>query len=229
MDNGMLSSKAFGYVRVSMEKENPENQRQAILDFAARNGIEVIKIFEDIGVSGSEPAMKRPGFVDLYNAARLTGIKTVIVYDLTRLGRDLLDVISTYKLLLDEGFRVLFVKNPELNAVDGNSPLGEALRRVLLAVLAAVGELERAMISERTKTALERARKQGKKLGRPEIPIPVNDIKRLLRRGYSIKEIHEMLLREGKICIKLKDGRLDCLSYDTLRKKIKQLKLQGVI
>jgi len=223
------NQKAFGYVRVSMEKENPENQRMAILDFAARNGIEVIKIFEDIGVSGSEAALKRQGFLDMYNAARLTGIKTIIVYDLTRLGRDLFDVISTYKLLLEEDFRVLFIKNPELNVVDSSSPLGEALRKVLLVILASVAELERAMISERTKTAIERARKEGKRVGRPSIPVPVEDIKRLIRRGLTIREIYEILLKEGKICRETKDGRPDCLSYDTLRKKIKQLRDVGKI
>jgi len=76
---------------------------------------------------------------------------------------------------------------------------------------------------------LQRLKKQGKKLGRPEIPIPIEDIKRMLRRGFTIKEIYDVLLKEGKICRTTKDEKPDCLSYDTLRKKIRKLKEQGIL
>jgi len=58
----------------------------------------------------------------------------MVVYDLTRLGRDLFDLIETYKKLLEGGFNVLFVKHPELNARP-DSPIGEALRKALLTIL----------------------------------------------------------------------------------------------
>jgi len=220
---------AIGYIRVSTEDENPENQKAAILEFAAANGFQIIKFFEDIGVSGGEEAFKRPKFIEMYNFAKGNGVRTIIVYDLSRLGRDLFDVLYTYRILLEEGFNILFVKNPELNVLDSDSLVSQAVRKTILALLAAAAEIERAMIRERTKTALARLKKQGRKLGRPSIPVPINDIVRMIRRGYSIKEIYEILLKEGKICRKTKDGKDDCLSYDTLRKKIKQLRDKGVL
>jgi len=220
---------ALAYIRVSTEDENPENQLQAILDFAAANGFEIVKVFSDIGISGGEEAFKRPQFAAMYQYAKNNGVRTIIVYDLSRLGRDIFDVLQTYKTLLEDGFNILFVKNPELNVLDSNSPVSQAVRKTILALLAAAAEIERAMIRERTKTALARLKKQGKKLGRPEIPLPIDDIRRMLRRGFTIKEIYEILLKEGKICRETKDGKPDCLSYDTLRKKIRKLKEQGIL
>jgi len=220
---------AIGYIRVSTEDENPENQKLAILEFANSNGFQIIKFFEDVGVSGGEEAFKRPQFAAMYQYAKNNGVRIIIVYDLSRLGRDIFDVLQTYKTLLEDGFNILFVKNPELNVLDSDSYVSQAVRKTILALLAAAAEIERAMIRERTKTALARLKKQGKKLGRPEIEIPIEDIKRMLRRGFTIKEIYDRLLKEGKICRTTKDGKPDCLSYDTLRKKIRKLREEGAL
>jgi len=220
---------AIGYIRVSTEDENPENQKAAILEFAQSNGFTVIRFFEDVGISGGEEAFKRPEFSKMYQYAKNNGVRSIIVYDLSRLGRDIFDVLQTYKTLLEDGFNILFVKNPELNVLDSNSPVSQAVRKTILALLAAAAEIERAMIRERTKTALQRLKKQGRKLGRPEISIPIEDVRRMLRRGFTIKEIYDRLLKEGKICRETKSGKPDCLSYDTLRKKIRKLREEGVL
>jgi putative DNA-invertase from lambdoid prophage Rac len=213
--------KAIGYARVSMEKENIQNQIIAIKEYAKERGYHLVDIIEDIDVSGAEPALKRPGFQKLLQAAELLNIKTIILFDLTRLGRDLFDVVSTYKLLLEKGYNIIFVKHPELNVV-GGSPIAEALRRAILALLGIVAEFERAMIRERTIQGLERARKQGKHIGRPPFPFPVSEVRRLLRQGYSIAEAHRLLTLQGKICID-RNGKKECMKYETFRRKVKML------
>jgi len=215
--------RAFGYVRVSLESENPENQVKAIEEFAKANGIELLKVFQDIGVSGSKPAFEREEFLKMYEAARLLDVKTVIVLDLTRLGRDLFDLIETYKRLLEEGFTILFVKHPELNAPEEKSPISEAVRKALLTLLAVAAEMERAFIRERTKAAMERLRKEGKKLGRPQYPFPADEVRRLLDQGYSVSEIHRLLTLQGKICRQTKSGKLDCMKYESFRRKVRTL------
>ncbi len=215
--------KALGYVRVSLESENPENQVQAIEEFCKQQGLELLKIFRDIGVSGSKAAFEREGFKQLIEAANLLGIKTIVIYDLTRLGRDLFDLIETYKKLLEEGFNILFVKHPELNARP-DSPIGEALRKAILTVLGVVAELERAFIRERTKAALERARKEGKHVGRRPVEIPLDLVKKYRRQGLSKRAIYTMLINQGYLRYTEK-GFVRVLSYDRFVKRLKQLGL----
>jgi len=213
--------RAFGYVRVSLESENPENQVKAILDFARANGIEILKVFQDIGVSGSKPAFEREGFRQLYEAARLLDVRTIVVFDLTRLGRDLFDLIETYKRLLEEGFTILFVKHPELNAKP-DSPVSEALRKAMLTLLGVVAEMERAFIAERTKAALERARAQGKRLGRKPVEIPIDIVKRYRAQGVSKRAIYNFLVSQGYLRY-MERGFVRVLSYDRFVKRLKQL------
>ena len=87
-------SKALGYARVSISEEHIENQIQAIEEFCKANGLELLKVFRDVGVSGSKPAFEREGFKQMLEACKLLDIKTIVIYDLTRLGRDLVDLIA---------------------------------------------------------------------------------------------------------------------------------------
>ena len=219
--------RAFGYARVSLPEEHIENQIQAIEEFARREGLELLKVFTDVGVSGARPAFEREGFRQLLEASRLLGAKVIIVYDLTRLGRDLFDLIDTYRRLLDEGYMVLFVKHPELNA-SPDSPIGEALRKALLTILGVVAELERAFIRERTKAGLEMARRQGKHVGRRPVEIPLDLVRKLLRAGLSKKAIHRILIAQGYLRYREK-GEERVLSYDRFVKRLKKLEAEGKI
>jgi len=213
--------KALGYARVSLENENVENQIHSIEEYAKANGLELLKVFQDIGVSGSKPALEREGFKQLYEVSRALGVKTLIVFDLTRLGRDLFDLIETYKKLLEEGFTVLFVKHPELNAKP-ESPIGEALRKALLTILGVVAELERAFIRERTLTGLERVRKEGVRLGRKPVDIPLDLVRKYRKKGLSKKAIYTVLVSQGYLKY-VEKGYTKTLSYDRFLKRLKAL------
>jgi len=215
-------NKAFGYVRVSIESENPENQIRAIEEFARANNIEILKIFSDIGVSGSKAAFEREGFLKLYETAKNLDIKNIVIFDLTRLGRDLFDLVSTYKRLLEEGFTIYFVKHPELNATDPNSPISESLRKAILVILSVVADLERAFISERTKAAIERARAEGKKLGRKPVDIPIDLIKKYRKQGLSKKAIYTILVSQGYLRY-VEKGFTKVMSYDRFLKRLREL------
>jgi putative DNA-invertase from lambdoid prophage Rac len=215
--------KALGYARVSVPEERVENQVQAIEEFCRANGLELLKVFMDIGVSGAKPAFEREGFRQLLEASRLLGVKTIVIYDLTRLGRDLFDLIETYRKLLEEGYTILFVKHPELNA-SPDSPIGEALRKALLTILGVVAELERAFIRERTRAGLERAKREGKRLGRKPVEIPLDLVKRYQRMGLTKKAIYELLVSQGYLRYREK-GETRVLSYDRFVKRLKALGL----
>ena len=212
--------RALGYARVSLEKENIENQVNEIRRFCEANGIELIEVFKDIGVSGSKPALEREGFRKLLQASRLLNIKTIVVLDLTRLGRDLFDLIETYRELLKEGYTVLFVKHPELNAKP-DSIIGESLRKALLTILGVVADLERAFIRERTRAGLERAKAQGKRLGRRPVEIPMDKVREYRKMGLSKAAIYRLLIDQGYLRYR-EQGRERILSYDRFVKRLRK-------
>ncbi|MEM5816088.1 MAG: recombinase family protein [Candidatus Aenigmatarchaeota archaeon] len=218
----LKKQKALGYARISLESENIENQILELEKFAELNNFDLVEVFKDIGVSGGKSALEREGFKKTLETSNLLNIKTIIVYDLTRLGRDLFDLVNTYKFLLEQGFNVLFVKHPELNAKP-NSPVSEALRRALLTMLGIVSELERAFIIERTKAGLERAKREGKKLGRKLVNIPIDKVQEYLRKGLSKKDIYRLLIDMGFLRYKEK-GIEKVLSYDRFLKRLKHIK-----
>jgi DNA invertase Pin-like site-specific DNA recombinase len=214
---------AVGYARVSLETEDINNQVKAIEDYAKANGIELIGIFKDVGVSGAKPAIEREGFRQMLSAlANMPAVKTVIIYDISRLGRDMLDVVETYRLLTEKhGLNVLFVQHPELNVIQG-SPLGEAIRKATLALLSIAVEIERALIIERTKAGLARARAQGVHLGRRGTEIPVDEVKEYLAMGLTKKAVYRILVKEGKLRFRAK-GQEKVLSYNQFLQRLKKL------
>jgi DNA invertase Pin-like site-specific DNA recombinase len=214
---------AVGYARVSLEGEDVENQVKAIEDYAKANGIELIGVFKDVGVSGAKPALEREGFRQMLAAlANMPAVKAVIIYDISRLGRDMIDVVETYRYLTEGlGLSVLFVNHPELNVVQG-TPLGEAIRKATLALLGIAAEVERALISERTRTGLARARAQGKHVGRRGVEIPVAEVREYLNLGLSKKSIYRILVKQGKLRY-IEKGQERVLTYNWFIQRLKKL------
>jgi len=219
MNAGVL---AVGYARVSREDEDIENQVSAIEEFARQNNMVLVGVFRDVGVSGAKPALERDGFkkmLELLEAA--PNIKAIIVFDMTRLGRDLFDLVETYKLLTDRGYSVFFVMHPELNATP-NNPLGEVIKKVVLTVLGAAAEMERAFIRERTKAAIARAKAMGKHVGRKGANIPVDLVRKYREKGLSYADIYKILVADGYLRYNEK-GETKILKYRSFVERAKRL------
>jgi DNA invertase Pin-like site-specific DNA recombinase len=215
---------AVGYARVSLETEDIENQVHAIEDYAKNNNLTLVGVFKDIGVSGARPAMERDGFKQMLSALEaMPAIRTIIVFDITRLGRDMLDVMDTYKYLTEKGYDILFVKHPELNVVQ-TSPLGEAIRKATLAMLSVTAEIERALISERTRSALARAKAMGKHIGRKGTQIPADVVKQYLALGLTKKSIYRLLVQQGLLRYQER-GMVKVLSYNQFLQRLKSMGL----
>jgi len=214
---------AVGYARVSTEAEDVGNQVKAIEDYAKANGIELIGVFKDVGVSGAKPALEREGFRQMLAAlANMPAVKAVIIYDISRLGRDMMDVIETYRHLTERlGLSVLFVKHPELNVVQG-TPLGEAIRKATLALLGIAAEVERALISERTKAGLARAKAQGRHVGRKGVEVPAAEVKEYLAMGLTKKAVYKLLVKQGRLRY-VEKGQEKVLSYNWFLQRLKKL------
>lgn len=144
----------FGYGRVSTKEQTTENQRQEI----ERAGYQVGFWFADEGVSGKVSASQRPQFAKLLQQIR--DGETLVVSKLDRLGRDAQDVGATIKALASRKIEVIVL---QLGKLDLASPAG----KLMLNMLAAVAEMERDLLVERTQAGLARAKAAGRVLGRP--------------------------------------------------------------
>jgi DNA invertase Pin-like site-specific DNA recombinase len=217
-------SLAVGYARVSREDEDIENQVHAIEDYSKQNNLTLVGVFKDVGVSGARPAMERDGFKQMLSALEaMPAIRTIVVFDITRLGRDMLDVMDTYKYLTEKGYNILFVKHPELNVIQ-STPLAEAIRRATLAMLSVTAEIERALISERTRTALARAKAMGKHIGRRGTQIPIDVVKQYLALGLTKKSIYRLLVQQGLLRYQER-GVVKVLSYNQFLQRLKSMGL----
>jgi putative DNA-invertase from lambdoid prophage Rac len=172
-------SRVFAYARVSTVHQLTENQREQIKQ--AGYSIEERRYIEE-QISGSVPALQRPGFASLVD--RLEEGDTVVVTKLDRLGRDSIDVQQTVNLFLQRGIRLVVLQL-------GNLDLTSKAGALMVKMLAAVADFERDLIVERTQAGLARAKAQGKKLGRPAKTTPEarSKIVEGLMSGRTISEL----------------------------------------
>jgi DNA invertase Pin-like site-specific DNA recombinase len=162
----------FGYGRVSTAEQTADNQRLEI----ESAGYAVEYWFADT-VSGKAYAAQRKQFVDMLTKLRKRD--TVVVSKLDRLGRDAPDVLATIKTLAALDVEVVVL---QLDKLDLNSTTG----KLMLAMLAAVAEMERDLIVERTQAGLRRAKAEGKTLGRPAKTTP--EQREAIALGYANKQ-----------------------------------------
>ena len=170
----------FGYGRVSTDQQTAENQRIEM----AKGGfvIEPEFWFADVGVSGKVAAQQRPAFSRLLEQIRKG--ESLVVAKLDRLGRDAIDVLQTVRQLEQRAVKVIVLQL-------GNVDLTSAAGKMLLMMLAAVAEMERDLLVERTMAGLHRAKISGTPLGRPRKTTPEQrqEIRRRLLSGESVSSI----------------------------------------
>ncbi len=147
----------YGYLRVSTDKQDCDNQKVGIEDLAEQRGLSIENWIVDDGVSGTkEPEKRKLG--KLLKTIRSGDV--IICSELSRLGRKLFMIISILEHCMKVGAKVVTVK-------DGYELGDNVQSKVLAFAFGLVAELEREMISKRTKEALQRRKANGKVLGRP--------------------------------------------------------------
>jgi DNA invertase Pin-like site-specific DNA recombinase len=149
------------YARVSTFDQEPENQLAEVRRYITARGWTAVE-YVDRGVSGAKD--RRPALDQLLTDARRRRFDVVVVWRLDRLGRNLRHLIT----LLEE-FQALGIAFVSLNeGIDATTPAG----KLQMHILGAIAEFERARIAERVRAGLQRARLQGKRLGRPRAVVP---------------------------------------------------------
>jgi len=148
-------SRVFAYCRVSTADQTTDNQIQEIA--AAGFTVQKGRVIAET-VSGSVPAMERKGFMALLN--KLEAADVLIVTKLDRLGRNVMDVLTSVRRLASMQVRVHCLA---LGGMDLTSSAG----KMTMGLIAVIAEFERDLLVDRTQSGLARAKAQGKVLGRP--------------------------------------------------------------
>jgi DNA invertase Pin-like site-specific DNA recombinase len=175
------------YARVSTGAQTVQNQLRELREIADRHGWIVAAEFTDNGISGAKGREERPGLDKMLKAVARREIDVVAAWSVDRLGRSLQDLLG----FLGE----LHAKNVDLylhlQGLDTITPAGKALFQMM----GVFAEFERAMIRERVRAGLERAKAQGKKLGRRrnEDPKREADVSRLRAKGVGIGRVARTL------------------------------------
>ena len=170
------------YLRVSTDGQTTANQRLALEAIAAQRGWTVVAVFDDNGISGAKGRNCRPGLDKLLKDAGRAKFDVVMCWALDRLGRSLRDLMDTLGDLA-AGNVDLFLHQ---QAIDTTTPAG----RMFFHVLGAFSEFEREMIRTRVNAGLDRARAQGKRLGRRPVSRKVEEaIRERLKAGKGVLKV----------------------------------------
>ena len=183
-------SKIIAYLRASTDKQDLSHQKLEALEFARKKGFQIDDFIE--ATISSRRTLKQRRIDELIG--QLTDADTLVVTELSRLGRSTAEVIGLVNALVEGNVRVMVVKqNLDISKHDMNS-------KIIITLLSLFAELERDIISLRTKEALHAKKLKGQLLGKPKGTLQktqydkdVVKIKELLSYGLSIRKIGKFL------------------------------------
>jgi DNA invertase Pin-like site-specific DNA recombinase len=183
-------TKTVAYIRASTDKQDLNHQRLELLEYSRKKAM-TIDEFMEITISSRKTTKQRR--VDEL-VEKLNSNDTLIVTELSRLGRSTAEVIALVNALVKRNIRVIVLKqNLDISQQDMNS-------KIILTLFSLFGELERDLISLRTKEALASKKREGQILGKPKGTIQkskfdndVAKIKELLGYGLSMRKLSKVL------------------------------------
>ncbi|MDD1606015.1 MAG: recombinase family protein [Methylococcaceae bacterium] len=212
--------KILAYLRASTDKQDTNNQKLEVLEFARKKDLK-IDDFIELTMSSQKPSKQRR-IDELIN--RLNPSDTLIVTELSRLGRSTAAVISLINTLVENNVRVVILKqNLDIHQHDMNS-------KIIITMFSLFGELERDLVSLRTKEALAAKKSQGRTLGKPKGTIQrskfdqhVEQIKALLEIGLSVRKIAKVLGYNHHIALNTYINKRQIRSLKVAAKPLKTL------
>jgi len=175
------------YARVSTQSQNTENQLLELRQVAERMGYMVVQEFVDHGISGAKSRIHRPALDAMLKLATQRKIEMILCWDISRLGRSLQHLIEILNDLQTLKCDLYFHQN----GIDTSTVTG----RMIFQICGSLAEFERNLIRERVISGQQRAKSEGKHIGRPsQMTDALKTSIRLLReQGMAIKKIASTL------------------------------------
>ena len=156
-----MTKKVGIYTRVSTLDQTIDNQLIELRDHCSKMGWEVVKEYADEGLSGTLSREKRPALNSLIKDAYRKRFDLVVCWDISRIGRSMKELILFLSDMKDRGIGICSVRQ----GFDTSTSMGE----IMFQFVGILSSREREMIRERTLAGLERARRDGKTLGRRRV------------------------------------------------------------
>ena len=190
----------YGYIRVSSDKQTVENQRFEINNFCKRNNLKIDGWIEET-ISGTKSYNKRE-LGKLLNKVQKDDL--IICAELSRLGRNLFMIMEILNICMNKNCKVWTIKD--------NYRLGEDIQsKVLAFAFGLSAEIERNLISQRTKEALARKKAEGVVLGRPKGRKNINT--KLTNKEELLFQLLKSGISKSLVAKKLKISRNTLYAY----------------
>lgn len=180
--------------RVSTHSQDNLRAVNELKEYASKMGWEVVKVFEET-ISGAKKNEERPVLTEMITFIKANKIDKVLCWELSRIGRNSLEVLKTIQLL-NENCISLYIKNYNIETLNDKCEVNP-LSQFMVQILTSVSEMERTQIRSRIKSGYDSFRKNGGKVGRKEgytkdketLLAEHKDVVKLLRKKLSVRNI----------------------------------------
>jgi len=197
------------YSRVSTNSQDYKRQTEELLEFSKNMNYEVVSIFEE-KISGGKKNEERPELMRMINFIKKNKIDKVLCWELSRLGRNTIEVLKTIQLL-NENCISLYIKNHNIETLNDKCEINP-MSQFLIQILTSVSEMEKTQIRQRIKSGYESYRKNGGKVGRKEgfkkdtetLLTEHKDVVKLLKQGYSVRKTMKLTDKSSGTIQKIK-------------------------
>lgn len=195
--------------RVSTNIQDNKRQVEELKEFASKMNFEVVRVFEE-KISGAKENEERPILMEMISFVKENNIDKVLCWELSRIGRNTIEVLKTIKLL-NENKISLYIKNYNIETLNENGEINP-LSQFMIQILTSVSEMERTTIRQRIKSGYEQYRKSGGIVGRKEgykksdeeVLNDYKDVVKLLKQGYSVRKVMKLTDRSSGTIQKVK-------------------------
>lgn len=197
------------YSRVSTSIQDYTRQTEELLEFSKNMNYEVVSIFEE-KISGGKKNEERPELIKMINFIKSNKIDKVLCWELSRIGRNTIEVLKTIQLL-NENCISLYIKNHNIETLNDKCEINP-MSQFLIQILTSVSEMEKTQIRQRIKSGYESYRKNGGKVGRKEgfkkdnetLLTEHKDVVKLLKQGYSVRKTMKLTDKSSGTIQKIK-------------------------
>jgi len=193
------SRTAVIYARVSStgDRQSTERQVKDLTEYAGYKGYNLVRVFEE-HISGAKRNEERPVLAEAIEYCQNSHVGIMLVSEMSRLGRNAFEVLSTVKTLVDCGVN-LYLQKEQMTLLDDEGKVS-LFFPIVIATLSTCAQLERENIQFRLQSGREQYKKKGGKLGRPSGSVKsiekkreeYKDVLSLLKKGYTIRDVAKL-------------------------------------
>lgn len=208
------------FSRVSTLAQDYQRQTDELLDYAAKIGYSVERIFEE-KISGAKKNEERKELMAMMSYIKSNQIEKVLTWELSRIGRNAIQVLQVIEML-NEAKVSLYIKNYNLETLNPDGTVNP-LSQFMVQILNSVNEMERQTIVQRLRSGYTAARKNGTKVGRKtgvqvktdeEFLKENKEVAKLLKQGFSVRKVMKLTEKSSGTIQKVKRLKIG-LKIDT--------------